>query len=277
MPRETGILQPETKEQFVQSYIIDCRRHGEKEEGEEVGKKPLLSKKGKKQARAISTLKPPYLTGDTYVSQVPRTRQTAEGMKETEWQAAREIIGQKDNRIVETKRLGDYEFWENPEFMKNFFRVKTESSPAAAHQWYLDFKDNKPYGEVISPEEAAASYGSVIVDLTDELEGDNIKNKSGKIPKTIISHDLVMEPFLYYAIGDQIENDKSLPEGSFIDKIGGPTENISGFTVRLDREGGVTKVTITLNGKDYAIDLDKLKALINKYKAGWENESTDQQ
>lgn len=264
-------LQPKfkIKEQIVTRYIIDCRRHGEKEKGEKEGKKPVLSEKGEEQGRFVTALKPPYATGDIYVSKIHRTRQTAEAMQETEWEKGKEVLGLGKNKIFETARLGDETFWKSKKFRDSYFKIKKEKGVNAANQWYLDFKEQKPFGEAISPEEAAASYADVILGLADNLALGKEKNKIGKLPKTIISHDLVMEPFLYFTIGKQLEKDRDLKGKGFIEKSGGALEPISGLEIELEKKDNEVKASLSFRGNKYGLDINKMKKLVKKYENKW--------
>ncbi|MBI2129528.1 histidine phosphatase family protein [Candidatus Woesearchaeota archaeon] len=257
------------KEQIVTRYVVDCRRHGEKEEGEEKDKKPRLSVNGEAQGRFVTALKPPYTPGDVYISKIPRTRQTAEAMQETEWEKGKEVLGIGAGKIFETERLGDETFWKSKKFRDSYFKIKEEKGVNAANQWYLNFKKQKPFGEAISPEEAAASYASVILGLADELASGKEKNKIGQLPKTIISHDLVMEPFLYFTIGKQVEKDRDLKGEGFIEKSGGTLEPISGLEIELEKKENKIKALLSFRSKKYELDLNKMKKLVKKYENNW--------
>lgn len=260
------------KEQIVTCYIIDCRRHGEKEKGEEKGVSPALAEKGKEQARMITKYKPPYATGDVYVSEIERTTETGRAMQETEWKKGKEVLGLGEGKIIKTERLGADRFWySNKEFIDTFFKIKQEKGVSAAFQWYLDFKDKKPYGEIISPEESAASYTSIILDLVKKLEMGEEKSKTGKLPKTIISHDFPMQFFLYFIAGEQIEKDLVNEEGkNFMEKMGGVIEPAEGFTIELKKGDREVKGTIFFRGKKYDLDIERMSKLAEKYRENWE-------
>jgi hypothetical protein len=255
----------ESKEQVVTKYVIDCRRHGEKELGEKEGKQPGLTEKGKLQGRMISKFKGPfYNTGDIYVSNIGRTEQTGQAMQETQSPAHKEALNLPASQVFTREELGDEKFWESQEFRAGYFKIKEAKGTDAAAQWYLDFKDKSPYG-AISPEKAAANYSGVIMELVNKLKQGQEKNVAGALPKTIISHDLLMEPFLYYAIGDQVMSDKSLKGKTFMEKIGGAMEVVHGFSLEVEKVGQEIVALLSFRGHKYPLDLDKLQQLIAKY------------
>ncbi|MFA5021675.1 MAG: hypothetical protein WC508_01150 [Patescibacteria group bacterium] len=254
---------PEQNEQLVTAYTIDCRRHSERDR-ENINP---LTENGEKKAKAVTLLKPPYNPGDCYVSEVIRTDDTAQKMQETIWQEGDEVLGLGKGRIIQSRHLGADDFWGGDEgrFLNQYREIMREKGKAAAEQWYLDFKDKKPFEETISPQEAAAHYSVVILGLVDQLNNSQQKARVSKIPKTIVSHDVMMHPFLYYSIGENVETDKDALGDSFIEKIGGPIKETEGFSLNLEKVDNEVKATLILRDKEYDIDLSKLRKLVGRY------------
>jgi len=267
---------PESHERIINQYIIDCRRHAKKvDELEGDDDNRGLNEVGMAQAGGITYLKPPYNSGDCFTSEIVRTKQTAEMMQVGRWQKGSEIMGLPIPKIITSKRLGSNEFWgkSKGEFLEKYRQL----GGSKGEQWYLDFKDKKPFDEIISPEEAGASYASIILGLVNDLETTKKLNKASNISKTLISHDLMMHPFLYYTIGDQIENDDSLTGNDFMEKIGGPIKSSEGFIIRLEKNEENIIATLSLRGKEYSLNLDKLHELVDKYKKNWEEVDDNKQ
>jgi len=245
---------PESQEKALITYVIDCRRHAKNQDVKEISDfESSLTEKGIEKSEDLAISRPSVSTGDSYVSEFPRTRQTVESIRQGEWGMPEDAEPEKIN---ETARLRGKDIYSNHEFRKKYFTVAHEKGHASAAQWFLNHKDQRPEDAPISPKEMAAGYASVINDLVLELKGKEPAQKTEIIPKTIVSHDLNMEAFLFYTIGEQSEN--------FMEQIG-QISKLDGFKIILDKKGN--EIIGKLKFKDilYVLDLDKLQELANKY------------
>lgn len=255
----------ESHEMPTLSFDVHCLRHSENQDIKNNASdfESSLTEKGEKKAEILTTFKPPYTTGDAYVSELPRTKQTVENMRKGEWSYAKEKLGTESAEIIETARLRSRGFYDDDNFRKEYFSLVQEKGHSFAAQWFLDHKDQKPEGAPLSPEEMAAGYASVINDLISELKEETI-NKTKRVPKTVVSHDLNMEAFLFFTIGEQIMANGNLPGNTFMEKIGQVSE-LDGFQVVLDRKGDTVSGRINYKGTNYTLELDKLRELAAKY------------
>jgi len=185
-------------------------------------------------------------------------------MQETQWPKAKEVLKLPEGQIIAREELGDEKFWENNKFREKYFQMKEAKGVNAAAEWYLDFKDKSPYG-ALAPAEAAAGYSSVILELVNKLDKGKEKSKTGVLPKTIISHDLIMEPFLFYAIGEQVMANQSSPGKTFMEKIGGAIDVVHGFQIEIEKGGKEITALLSFRGHKYSIDLENLQKLTVRY------------
>lgn len=148
------------------------------------------------------------------------------------------------------------------DFLKKWGEMTKEKGANGVIQWWLDFGKEEPDPESISPYEIASRFAKHVLTHTKMTE----KYYSGsKVDMINASHGSIMEPFVAFALSDQIEKDPVNPEGkTLVEKMGGAFATAEAFEVdtMIDEQGEKT-LKVKLRGKEYDLPEEKLKELAN--------------
>lgn len=146
------------------------------------------------------------------------------------------------------------------DFLKKWSEMTKEKGANGVMQWWLDFGKEKPDPESISPYEIASRFAKHALTHTKMTE----RYYSGsKVDMINASHGSIMEPFVAFALGDQIEKDPVNSEGkNLVEKMGGAFTTAESFEIDTSiNEEGKKTLKVKLRGKEYDLPEEKLEEL----------------
>lgn len=241
-------FRPEYEPHKNTRLLISITRHGEKTpEGK-------LSPKGFEQARAKGESR--EIVGEVikgYHSPEERTKQ----MVDAEIAAMPETISGQDLKKYDSRMRKQLDY--NPLSKTTMTEWKNQGGKAV--EWYYqNYHDQGMDADSISAGDMANRAANLIyrhIRMAGRLKDGSRANLE------YASHTPTLDMFVADAFKDQIESDPINPDGTnTIQKMGGGFKEAEEFQIRAKTDtAGVLSATFTFRGKEYEVNLDKLKAM----------------